>query len=170
MSPDKIFSAYPPVAAALGELREGSRDAYRAAVAVLAGRRKLRPAFIDKKPLAERHAWMAAELAKKSNADVAAEVLQGWLFACRKPMMAAFLDSLGAPHEDALIENLPPEPPRDKIEAAVSALLDSHPAWAVAAYLNLFVEMDIAEWPSLRGIVESDPRLQPANPPANPAQ
>ena len=164
MSPDKIFAAFPAVSASLAELREGNREAYRAAVAVLAGRRKLRPAFIDKKPLAERHEWMAAELSKKSNADVATEVLQGWLFACRKPLMAAFLDSLGVPHEDSLIESLPPEPSRERLSAAVSALLENNPEWAVAAYLNLFVEMDIAEWPVLREIVSSEPRLQHSSP------
>ena len=144
------------VAELLGELRMGNRATYRAAMELVAGRRKLRAAFLEKKPLPERHEWMAQELSKKANNDLATEILQGWLFACRKPMLINFLDSIGAPHDgEGVLEDLPPEPARPVLESAVQTALNKYPAWEVFLYLNLFCEMDIADWPNLREIAEA---------------
>ncbi len=167
MTASELFAGLLPEQAAslLGEIRETNRPLIQSATAVLAGRRKLRPAFIDKKPVPERLAWVAGELARKANADVAIEILQGWLFAAKQPMLLTFLDSLGVSHDgEGLIEDLPAEPPREKVVAAVDKILASHPAWAVSLYLRLFIQMDDAGWTVLRELIDSDPRLILPNP------
>jgi hypothetical protein len=154
---DLLFANLAPGEADLvfANLREHDRAAYRGVVVATAARKKLRPVFLERKPLPERHAWMAAMLAKASNADLAAEVLQAWLFACRTPMLVAFLDAVGAPHDgEGRIESLPPEPSKTQLETAVDGLCSRFPQWEVAVYLRLFCEMDIARWPALRELVD----------------
>ena len=162
MNAEEIFRSFPQASETLVELRSQNRDAYRGTMNTLASRRKLRPVFLEKKTGPERHAWMVAELAKHSNADLSIEVLFGWLMKCRAPMIKTFLDTLGIEHDGAgIIASLPAEPARMKLSAAVEVLLASNPAWVVAIYLNLFCEMDTAKWPHLRELVATDYRLQP---------
>ena len=166
MTSSELFAGLLPEQAAslLGELRETNRPLCQSATAVLAGRRKLRPAFIDKKPVPERLAWVSGELGRKANADVAIEILQGWLFAARQPMLLAFLGSLGVSHDgEGLIEDLPAEPPREKVLTAVENLLATYPAWAVSIYLRLFIQMDESGWTVLRELIDSDPRIKLPN-------
>jgi hypothetical protein len=167
MTANEIMAALEPGQACelLDGLREQNRTAYRTAARLLAARKKLRPAFLDKKPLPERHAWMAAEMGRKSNADIASEVLQNWLFACRRPMLTDFLDRLHVSHDgEGLIDSLPEQPEDGVLRDAVDALLGSHPAWAVMVYLNLFCQMDIAAWPALGEIAATHPALARTNP------
>lgn len=149
----------------LAQLREHNRPAYRAAAGLLASRRKLRVVFLDKKPMPERHAWMTTEMTKKSNGDLAAEILQGWLFACQKPMLCEFLDAIGVAHDgEGMIESLPEQPEEGVLRAGIEGLLAKHPAWAVSIYLHLFCEMDIADWPLLAEILSQHPSLVKPNP------
>jgi hypothetical protein len=167
MTPNEIMAALGPRQACelIDGLRERNRPACRTAAGLLATRKKLRPAFLDKKPLPERHAWMAAEMTRKSNADIASEVLQNWLFACHQSMLRDFLDRLNIPHDgEGLIESLPPQPAPGALRDAVDFLVDAHPAWAVMVYLNLFCAMDIATWPDLEEIVATHPALTQPNP------
>jgi hypothetical protein len=58
---------------------------------------------------------------------------------------------VGATHDgNGVLQELPPEPSGETLEAAVGSLLQDRPAWEVFVYLNLFCEMDIADWPKLR--------------------
>ena len=72
------------------------------------------------------------------------------------------LADLARAHGNGLIENLPADPGDAAVAAAVERLFADHPQAAVRAYLHLFAEMDIANWPSLRKILNTDPRLCPA--------
>ncbi len=169
MTASELFASLTPEQAAtvLAGLREENRPVFQSVTSVTATRRKLRPVFVEKKLLPERIAWIAIELARKSNADVAIEVLQAWLFGCRQPMLITFLDGLGVPHDGkGLIEDLPPEPPKAALESAVKGLLGTYHAWEVRIYLTLFCSMDISAWPTLAEMVTSDPALQPNQQPA----
>lgn len=167
MTANEIFARLPADESSgiLGWLQENDKPAYKASISLLAGRRKLRPIFVERKPRDERHAWMAAALTKPANADAATEILQAWILGGNRPMVLEFLEALGVSHEDGIIEDLPAEPTEGKVRAAVDALFAKYPAAAVVVYLNLFVSMDVTEWPVLRGLVASDERFQlaPAN-------
>lgn len=141
-------------------LYQNDKPAYRACLQILSTRRKLRPVVIERKTLEERQVWMRNELSRKSNEDAATEVLQTWLLGGHRPLVIDFLDLLSIPHDgQGLVETLPPEPPAASLTSAIDTLLTKHPQGAVAAYLNLFVEMDIAEWPELEKILQNDSRL-----------
>jgi hypothetical protein len=148
-------------------LQENDRAAYKTCAGLLASRRKLRPVFVERKPRAERNAWMAENLGKPANADMATEILQSWILGAHGVMVCGFLESLKIPHDGkGLIETLPPEPAAGEIDKAVESLLAAYPQSAVRVYLNLFVSMEMTDWPHLKALVSADPRLCPN--PTNP--
>ncbi len=163
MTDEELFSRLSPERAAgmLAEVRGVNRQVLRSVIGQLAARRKLRPAFIEKKPGPERLTWIAAELARPSNAPLSLEILHVWLMECRQPMLCAYLDALGIPHDEAgTLEGAPPtEPSAETVQKAVEAILAAFPPDEVAIYLRLFLRMDRAGWPALARIVESDERL-----------
>jgi hypothetical protein len=141
-------------------LYSNNKPAYRACLQVLATRRKLRPVVLERKTRVERHAWLHAELARQSNEDAATEVLQTWLLGAHQSLICRFLDGLGIGHDGhGLLEALPSEPPRDRLLAVIEMLLEDQSRSAVIAYLHLFCEMDIADWPTLKEILNQDSRL-----------
>ena len=90
--------------------------------------------------------------------DIAAEILQGWLFACHQSVLCDFLDSVGATHDgEGLVESLPEEPPDEILQRAVDGLLAKQPTWVVMTYLNLFCGMDICNWARLEKLVATHP-------------
>jgi hypothetical protein len=144
----------------IGYLHENNKPAYRACIQALASRRKLRPVVLDRKSRAERHAWAHAELSRKANDDAAGELLQTWLLGAHRPLICDFLDRLGVTHDgQGLLETLPPEPERARLQKAVDRLFENYSQTAAIVYLHLFCEMDIADWPTLKDIINQDSRL-----------
>ncbi|MEP6809281.1 MAG: hypothetical protein ABI992_03490 [Chthoniobacterales bacterium] len=164
MKSNEIFQRMPPAMAAeiFTFLQREQKPVYKAAVQGLATQRNLRGVFIERKPPAERHPWLQAALSRPVSSALASHLLQGWLLAAQKPMLNDFLDALEIPHaEDGTVEELPASPPKEKITAAVSGLLEKYPATTVAIYLNAFREMDSAvQWPALDEILAEDARLR----------
>jgi hypothetical protein len=162
MKAHEILQRFADEAAAeiFQHLYANDKRAYRACLQVLAARRKLRPIVLERKTRVERHAWMHNELTRKSNDDAATEVLQTWLLGAHQQLICNFLESLGVAHDGrGLLETLPREPPKNRLLEAIDPLLENHSRLAVIAYLNLFCEMDIADWPTLKQILQEDSRL-----------
>jgi len=144
-------------------LYDQDKPAYRASLQLLASRRKLRPVILERKARDERHAWMRVELSRKANDDAATEVLQTWLLGAHRAMICEFLDRLDVPHNGrGMLDSLPVQPDKEKLQAAISHIFQNHPPGAVAAYLHLFADMDLADWPALKEIFAQDSRLCPA--------
>jgi hypothetical protein len=139
---------------------ETDKPLYRATLGAVAEARKLRPVFLERQPRPQRHAAMLATLARPALDMVAANLIRTWLLKKHKQMLTDFLDALGIAHQEGVVEDLPPAMDDAKVRAAVDALLAKHPPEAVAVYLNAFNEMNEVEWPSLKTMLESDPRLQ----------
>ena len=139
---------------------ETDKPLYRATLGAVAEARKLRPVFLERQPRPQRHAAMLATLARPALDMVAANLIRTWLLKKHKQMLADFLDALGIAHQEGVVEDLPPAMDDAKVRAAVEALLTKHPPEAVAVYLIAFNEMNEVEWPSLKTMLESDPRLQ----------
>ncbi len=98
------------------------------------------------------------ELTRGSNEDAAVEVVQAWLLGAHQDMIIRFLDFLQVPHDGrGLLETLPAEPPKEALQGAIDELFANHDAAAVAIYLNVFIEMDIAQWPILKQLTQEDP-------------
>ncbi len=167
MTPNEIFLHMPEStsAALLGEMFENEKPLYKNLVENLAKQRKLRPIFIERKPRAERFAWLKEALGRRQNEAIAANLLQIWLVSRHSAMLCDFLDSLGIKHDDnGTVEQIPTQPEKPALEAAVAALLEKHDPAIVAVYLHAFQALDQNGWPLLNEIIAADPRLQLAVP------
>jgi hypothetical protein len=103
---------------------------------------------------------MLATLARPALDMVAGNLLRTWLLKKHKQMLGDFLDALGIPHQEGVVEDLPATMDNAKIHAAVDVLVGKYPPEVVAVYLHAFSEMNTVNWPDLKTMLESDPRLQ----------
>ena len=103
---------------------------------------------------------MLATLARPALDLVTGNLIRAWLLKKHKALLADYLNALGIPHEDGVVEQIPPAMDDAKLHAAVDALLAKYPQETVAVYLHAFNEMNEQEWPNLTAMLNSDPRLQ----------
>ena len=75
-------------------------------------------------------------------------------------MLVDFLNALGLPNNEGVVDDLPATMDDAKLKSAIDTLLAKYPAEAVAVYLNAFNDMNEANWPNLKTMLESDKRLQ----------
>jgi hypothetical protein len=173
MKASEIFQRLSPGLAAqvFAFLQETDKPTYRVAIQTLAAQRKLRPVFVERKPRQERYLWLQGALSRPAGDGIASNLLQMWLMGAQSSMLVDFLDALDIPHDEkGGIETLPPSPPpEDRVRAAVDALLAKYPPEAVAVYLHSFQAMEIAGWPALGQILETDERLRFNPEPAAPS-
>lgn len=172
MQAHEIFSHLSPASneEVLGHLQRSARPTFRVALETLAGQQRLRPVFIERKPRAERYAWLGRALARPGNDAIAANVLQMWLVGAQVPLLCDFLDSLGIPHDGkGSIEDLPACPEPARLRAAVDAVLaKGHAPEHVGVYLRCFTGMDPAGWAPLAEMVAGDERLRLGEAPVTP--
>ena len=163
MSPNDIFVQMPETtcAAMLAEMFENEKPLYKNLIENLAKQRKLRPIFVERKPRAERFAWIKEALGRRQNESFAANLLQIWLVSRHSAMLCDFMDSLGIKHDDnGTVDNIPPQPEKPALETAVAALLAKYDPSIVAVYLQAFQALDETGWPLLDDVIAADPRLQ----------
>jgi hypothetical protein len=139
---------------------ESDKPVYRAALGAVAEARHLRPVFLERQPKAQRHATMIATLARPALDMVAGTLIRTWLLKKHKAMLVEFLNALEIKNEEGVVDNLPGGMDDTKLKAAIETLLAKYPAETVAVYLNAFNDMNEANWANLKGILESDARLQ----------
>ena len=139
---------------------EADKPLYKATMAAVAEARKLRPVFLERQPRPQRNAAMLTTLARPSLEGVTANLLRTWLLKKHQALLGDFLDALGIPHKEGVVEDLPATMDDAKLQAAVDAVLAKHPPEVVAVYLNAFQEMNEVDWPNLKTMLENDKRLQ----------
>lgn len=162
MTANELFARMPASTstALFAHVLENEKPLYKATIDTLAKQRKLRPVFVERKPRNERHAWLKEALGRKQNEGVAAQLLQIWLVGQHAKLLCDFLDGLGIKHdENGTVEQLPPSPPRAKLESVIGELLQKHDADVVRVYLHAFQALDENGWSALAEILESDERL-----------
>ena len=145
----------------IGYFRVDSRDIYKATVTSLATQRKLRAAFVQKKPGADQIAWVVKTLKLKMADTVGEHLLQVWLLKEQKDMLIRFVGDLGIEHDDdGGVENLPETIEADKLKAAIDHLLEDSPANVVTLYLRVFQIQQPGGWPAIAEALETDGRLK----------
>jgi hypothetical protein len=87
---------------------------------------------------------------------IAARALINYHLEHQRPMMGAFLDSLGIAHENGLIteENLT-KPETDALRAAAADLVSKFPPDAVAVYFATLVSQDPDTWGELAELTQT---------------
>jgi uncharacterized protein (UPF0297 family) len=105
---------------------------------------KFRPQAIRKLPMPQRAKRARALIRQKHNAELAYELLGGYLMATSKDVVTEFLDLTGVPHEEGMIERLDENTPDlGRLHDAVKALDEKHPPENVTIYLSLCAQ----QWP-----------------------
>ena len=104
----------------------------------------------------ERRAKYLATLPTMTD-TIAARALVNYHLERQRPMMAAFLDLLGIPHEDGLInDEQVAKPDEAKVKAAAQELATKFPAEDLSLYFATLVSQDPETWASLVEVVEAN--------------
>ena len=150
--PSKLWKQMPSdrrvAAAQLFWADDQSTEQQLEAVAALAAHMKFRAKSVIGLPI-EKKAKYLSTLPNVSDA-VAARALVNYHLDRQRPMMGAFLDSLGITHEDGLIseENVT-KPDPEKLRTAAAELATKYPQPDVSLYLRTLVSQDPDTWGSL---------------------
>lgn len=139
---------------------ETDKPTYRATLNAVAEARHVRLVFMERQPKPQRHATMISMLGKPALEMISGNLIRTWLVKKYRAMLTTFLNTLEIPNEEGVVENLPESVDDAKLRGAVDALLAQFPHEAVAVYLNAFNDMNEANWPNLKSLLESDTRLQ----------
>lgn len=136
------------------------KQLYKAISGEVAAALKLRPVFFEQKARSERNKIILDMLTRPRMQASAATLLRGWLVKTEAPMLADFLDTIGIPHKNGVVEDFPETVDEAKVNAAVDKLLEKYPQEKVLVYLNSFSAMNDAPWEPLNKRLREDKRLQ----------
>jgi len=139
---------------------ESDKPTYKATLNGVATALRVRPIYLERQPRPQRHVSMVQVLARPGLDAIAGVLLRAWLVQKHKQMLIDFLNALGIQSKEGVVDDLPKEMDDAKLKSAVETLLAKNPPEIVAVYLNAFNEMNEANWPNLKTILESDTRLQ----------
>lgn len=133
---------------------EQSTEQQVEAIAAIASRMKFRTKSVLGLPLGKRMKYLTG-LPNVSD-TIAARALINYHLAQQRPMMSAFLDSLGIAHEEGLIteENVS-KPDPEKLRAAATDLVTKFPPGDVALYFSTLVSQDPDTWSELADLPET---------------
>jgi hypothetical protein len=127
---------------------EQSTDQQVEAVAALASHMKFRTKSVISLPLERKAKYLATYPGISDN--IAARALVSYHLEFQRPMMAAFLDSLGIAHENGLIsEDTISKPEIERLRSAAAQLAEAYPAEDVSLYFSTLVSQDPETWESL---------------------
>lgn len=160
----ELYNAVNPVLVTqiLDWFRANDRNVYKSAVATLAANRKLRPVFIQKKPLAEQYAWIHKTLKLNACDSIGEQLLQAYLMAGQQSLLAMFCDGMGIPHDGkgSVVGELPKKLDDERLAATVDRLADLFDHKLLALYLHCFNMQVHGGWPEMTEKLSSDERLK----------
>lgn len=141
-------------------MRNEERGVYHAAVRELAALKKIRPLYIQQKPVKEQFVWLHKNLQWIPSVEIGDHLLQVWLLRKHKRMLIDFLNDLGIAHNGhGIVDVLPDELDKEKLAKAVDHLYEKYPAGVASVYLQMFQLQTNKGWESLTEILENDPRV-----------
>ena len=139
---------------------ESDKPVYKATMNGVATALRVRPVYLERQPRAQRHVSMAQILSRLGLDAVSGGLIRAWLVQKHKAMLVDFLNTLGIPNKEGVVDDLPKEMDGAKLKSAIETLLAKYPPEIVAVYLNAFNDMNEANWTNLKTMLESDSRLQ----------
>jgi hypothetical protein len=159
-----IWPTLPPQLAndILLAVQKANKKLYRTAVEVMAPRMGVRVPILLEMPKAQRHATWIQILARPEMEVLGFNLLSSWLIESQRPMLCAWLDSLGIKHgANGCADNFPAQPDAAVLKKSVDLLLQKFDSRIVGVYLRAFNQIDETQWPALDEILRTEPRLQP---------
>jgi len=157
-----MFAALSPELAAqiLEDLFVQHKELYKTALAAAAQSLKVRPIFLQRQPRIDRNRRMTTALGHADMEIITGNVIGGWLLKTQTALLGDFLDALKIPHDKGVVENLPKTVDDVALNAAIDGLLAKYPQEVVTLYLQVFHEINDADWPNLALLLRDDIRLQ----------
>lgn len=142
-------------------MRDIDRNLYKTALGSLAQNRKLRPAFVQKKSVADQIVWIHNTLKLKTSDMIGEHLLQVYFMKGQEEMLATFCDGLEIKHDGkGQVEGeLPETLDADKLKTAIDSLLEKYDPALVTLYLHTFNLQTPDGWNALAETLESDERL-----------
>ncbi len=133
---------------------EQSSEQQVEAIAAIASFMKFRTKSVLGLPLEKRVKYLTT-LPNMSD-TITSRALIDYHLARQRPMMAAFLDSLGIAHEDGLItEEHISKPDVEKLRPAAADLATTHPADDVSLYFSTLISQDPETWGDLADLPQT---------------
>ena len=133
-------------------LDEEATDQHTQAVMLISQQKKFRAKTVMAFDL-DRKARHLASLSSLSDVLVA-RALVAYHLAEQRPMMGAFLDALGIPHEDGLLQDEAKAPDAAAVGPAAARLASEYPRESVSLYLNTLLSQDPEIWAALADVPE----------------
>jgi hypothetical protein len=159
----ELYTAADPaiVTQMLDWFRSNDRNVYKSAVATLAGNRKLRPVFVEKKTLVDQYAWIHKTLKINACNTIGEHLLQAYLMAGQQSMLAMFCDGMGIPHDGkgSVVGNLPKQLEADRLATTIDRLVELFDPKLLTLYLHCFNMQVDGGWSGLTEKLASDERL-----------
>lgn len=160
----ELYAAVDPVIVnqMLDWFRANDRNVYKSAVATLASRRKLRPVFIEKKPLTDQYEWIRKTLTLNACDTIGEHLLQAYLMAGQQSLLAMFCDGMGIAHDGkgSVVGDLPKKMDAERLKATVDRLAGLFDTRLLTLYFHCFNLQVPGGWPELSEILASDERLK----------
>jgi hypothetical protein len=129
------------------------------ALALLVQRLKFRPKSVRSLALDRKVRYLAS--VPFLSDSITARALVSYHLAHHRPMMGAFLDALGLPHDNGLITEENVAPDKDKMAAAAQAIAAQYPKPDVAVYLSTLATQDPDTWGTLAELPEASLESSP---------
>ncbi len=159
----EIYAAVDPaiVTQMLDWFRANDRNVYKTAVATLAGNRKLRPVYIQKKTLPEQYAWIHKTLKINACETVGEHLMQAYLMAGQQSLLGMFCDGMGIPHDGkgSVVGDLPKKLDPERLAETIDRLLGLFEPKLLTLYLHCFNLQVPGGWPDLTDKINTDSRL-----------
>ena len=141
-------------------MRNEERAVYRAAIRELAALKKIRPQYIQQKPVAEQFTWLHKNLQWIPSVEIGDHLLQVWLLRKHKDMLVDFLNHLDIKHNGhGIVDDLPEELDKEKLAKALDSLFEKYPAGVVSVYLQMFQLQTDKGFTALAEALENDARI-----------
>ena len=150
--PSQLWKGMTPDARALAAEafwteREGVEQQLEA-MALIARQHNFRVKFVQALPRQKKVRYLIG--LPSIPEGLAARLLVSYHLAHQRPLLAAFLEALGIPHEDGLITQDPEGPiPPDRLRAAAGAVEGAFPGEDVALYFGTLLTQDPETWAGL---------------------
>ena len=163
MKAHELYTAVDPaiVTQMLDWFRANDRNVYKSAVATLAGNRKLRPVFIQKKSMPEQYAWIHKTLKLNACDTVGEHLLQAFLMAGQQSLLGMFCDGMGIPHDGkgSVVGDLPKKLDAERLTETIDRLLGLFEPKLLTLYLHCFNLQVPGGWADLTDKLNADSRL-----------
>jgi len=143
-------------------VRAEEKDLYKATLATLATNRKLRPVFVQKKPVEGQIEWLHKTLKLRTSDMIGEHLFQVWLMQGKQDLLITFCDGMGIEHDGkgTVTGDLPEEVDAEKLKTTVDSMLEGNEANVVTLYLQVFNLQRPGGWETVSELLQSDERLK----------